>query len=346
MKKVVILISSIVIGILLMLYLSTVIVYDSIFNYRCTSETYLMASIDDFSNLERTRYEFNTRKDNKLVGYLYSNSEVEEKGLVVFAHGLGGGGQTGYIEIFNYLSSNGYYVFAYDATGNDESEGKSVGGLPQGVIDLDYAINFTKTIDEVKDLPLMLMGFSWGAYSVSNVLNYQNDVKAVVAIAGWNESKNLIEYNSSRYVGVFSKVLLPFVSVHESIKYGKYASSKAMNGFENTDAKIMIVHSEDDQTVPITYGYNKYYEKYSSDDRFIFKHYSNRGHADVFRSEDGAWYFNYANRKLDAYINANNDVTNEEINDFVSKNTDASQLSNLLDYDLFGEILVLFNSCL
>ena len=346
MKKIVIIFTSIVGGILLMLYLSTVIVYNSIFNYRCTSETYLMASIDDFIGLERTRYEFNTRKDNKLVGYLYSNSEIEEKGLVVFAHGLGGGGQTGYIEIFNYLSSNGYYVFAYDATANDESEGKSVGGLPQGVIDLDNAINFTKTIDEVKDLPLMLMGFSWGAYSVSNVLNYQEDVKAVVAIAGWNESMNLIEYNSSRYVGSFSKVLLPFVGIHENIKYGKYASSKAIEGFENTDAKIMIVHSEDDKTVPITYGYDRYYEKYSTDDRFIFKHYTNRGHVDVFKSEYGAWYFNYANRKLDAYINSNKDVTNEDINDFVSKNTDASQLSNLLDYELFAEIIVLFNSCL
>lgn len=98
-----------------------------------------------------------------MVGYLYSTKDVEEKGLAVFAHCLGGGGQIVYLEIFNYLTKNGYYIFAYDATANDESEGKVVGGLPQGIIDLDYAIHFTKTINQLKDLPLMLMGFSWGS---------------------------------------------------------------------------------------------------------------------------------------------------------------------------------------
>ena len=162
--------------------------------------------MEDFDNLERTRYEFDTKNGDTLVGYLYSNKSNEEKGLVVFAHGLGGGGQRGYIDIFDYLSSNGYYVFAYDATGNDESEGKAIGGLPQGIIDLDYAINFTKTINEVKDLPLMLMGYSWGGFSVSNVLNYHDDVKAVVAIAGWNESENLIEYMKAKTKAIITTI--------------------------------------------------------------------------------------------------------------------------------------------
>lgn len=275
----------IIVELVLCLYISTYIVYNSIFNYRCETDDSVAYKMEDFDNLERTRYEFETKNSDTLVGYLYSNKYIEEKGLVVFAHGLGGGGQVGYIDIFDYLSSNGYYVFAYDATANDESEGEAIGGLPQGIIDLDYAINFTQTINEVKDLPLMLMGYSWGGFSVSNVLNYHNEVKAVVAIAGWNESENLIEYYSSDYVGPFGKLLLPFVDVHEYFKYGKYCQASAMKSFENTDAKIMIVHSQDDGTVPIEYGYDTYYEKYSSDERFTFKHYESRGHNYIFRNE-------------------------------------------------------------
>ena len=277
----------IIVELALCLYISTYIVYNSIFNYRCETHESVAYKMEDFDNLERTRYEFDTKNGDTLVGYLYSNKSNEEKGLVVFAHGLGGGGQVGYIDIFDYLSSNGYYVFAYDATGNDESEGKAIGGLPQGIIDLDYAINFTKTINEVKDLPLMLMGYSWGGFSVSNVLNYHNEVKAVVAIAGWNESENLIEYYSSDYVGPFGKLLLPFVDVHEYFKYGKYCQASAMKSFENTDAKIMIVHSEDDETVPIKYGYDTYYGKLSEEENIIFKHYDNRGHTRIFRDENG-----------------------------------------------------------
>jgi hypothetical protein len=58
----------------------------------------------------------------------------------------------------NYFAQNGYYVFAYDATGTDESEGNGVGGLPQGVIDLDYAISFVEESKEIPDLPIVLFG--------------------------------------------------------------------------------------------------------------------------------------------------------------------------------------------
>ena len=328
---------------LVMLQTSSIIIYEVIFGKRCITDELLISNMDDYENLERTRFEFNTRNDNQLVGYLYETKDV--KGLVVFAHGFGGGGQRGYIEIFNFLSSNGYYVFAYDATANDESQGQVVGGLPQGIIDLDYSINFTKTLDKVKDLPLFLMGFSWGAFSVSNVLNYQDDIKAVVAIAGWNESVNLVEYYSVQNAGPITRLSLPFVRLYETIKYGKYASSKAMDGFEKPDAKIMIIHSEDDGTVPIEYGYYKYLEKYGNNSRFSFKHYENRGHGNVFYNEESVRYLNGFKNQLNTYRNVNN-PTDEELQNYIDKNLDRSKIANMLDYDLFAEILELYNSCL
>lgn len=335
----------VVVSSLVMLQVSSIVIYEVIFGRKIITDELLISNMDDYENLERTRFEFNTRFDNKLVGYLYETKDVEEKGLVVFAHGFGGGGQRGYLEIFNFLSSSGYYVFAYDATANDESEGKVVGGLPQGIIDLDYAINFTKTLDKVKDLPLFLMGFSWGAFSVSNVLNYQDDVEAVVAIAGWNESINLVEYYSVQNAGEFTRVALPFIRLYETIKYGKYASSKAMNGFEKTNAKIMIVHSEDDDTVPIEYGYYKYLEKYGNNDRFSFKHYDHRGHGNVYYNEESVRYLNGFKNQLNTYKKVNN-PTDEELLNYIDKNLDRNKIANMLDYDLFNEILELYNSCL
>ena len=61
------------------------------------------------------------------------------------AHGFGGGGHNGYLNVVDYFTKNGYLVFTYDATGNDESEGAAVGGLPQGLIDVDYALRFVKS---------------------------------------------------------------------------------------------------------------------------------------------------------------------------------------------------------
>ena len=57
-------------------------------------------------------------------------------------------GQNTYMDVADYFTSNVYLAFAYDATGNDKSEGDSVEGLPQGVIDLDYALRYIKQSDE------------------------------------------------------------------------------------------------------------------------------------------------------------------------------------------------------
>ena len=343
MKRIIKITSLFILSILLVHFVSTIIVYESIFNYRCTSLTYLMPTIEDYENLESTRHEFNTNKNNKLVGYLYSNKEIEEKALVVFSHGLGSGGQIGYLEIYNYLTSNGYYVFAYDATANDESEGSAIGGLPQGIIDLDNTINYVKTIEEVKDLPLMLMGYSFGAYSVSNVLNYQTDIKAIVSIAGWNESINQIEYRSSLYVKDFSKVLVPFVRMYERMKYGKYATSKAMNAFDNTNSKIMIIHGENDESVPIEYGYNMFYEKYHNDERFIFKYYDNRNHTNIYYDEEKAIKYDNFLTEFELY-KSKNKITNEDIINYVNQNLDKELIVNKLDYSLFKEIIEFYDS--
>ena len=177
------------------LYMLAVSIYDGSFSYRCTTSEEDSFSMEDFPSLNRSRHTFASKQGQTLVGYLYEYADVTDmKGVIVFAHGLGAGGQTGYMDIFNYLSSCGYYVFAYDATANDESEGDVIGGLPQGIIDLDYAISYAQTIEQIKDLPFVLMGYSWGGMSVGNVLNYHSEVKAVVTLAGWNKSMNMIDH--------------------------------------------------------------------------------------------------------------------------------------------------------
>ena len=286
--KIVIITLSILFLCLTALYFVSVSIYTGSFNYRCTTSEEVAFDISEFPSMKRERHTFKSNKNQTLVGYLYENVDesIDEKGVVVFAHGLGGGGQIGYLDIFNIMVENGYYVFAYDATGNDESEGDVIGGLPQGFIDLDYAITYAESIDEIKDLPFVLMGYSWGGLSVTNVLNYHPEVKAVASLAGWNKSMDLIDYRGCQMVGNAAKLLLPFASIYEFFEYGKYAFSTSMKGLENSDCGVLIAHSEDDTTIPIEYGYDLYYEKYKDDDRFEFIKYHDRNHG-VLSDENG-----------------------------------------------------------
>ena len=55
--------------------------------------------------------------------------------------------------------------------------------------------------------------------------------------------------------------------------YGKYTFSTGMKGSSKSDCDVMIIHGEQDETVPIKYGYETYYENYADNERFLFRKY-------------------------------------------------------------------------
>lgn len=291
MKRKILRIFSIVFALLLLLgtvtmYFVSASIYRSTFDYRCTTGALDAHDMANYPAMDRSRHTFPTLQGHTLVGYLYQSSDgATPKALVVFAHGLGAGGQTGYLDIFDVLVRSGYCVFAYDATGNDESEGEAIGGLPQGFIDMDYAADYAQALPETQGLPLILMGYSWGGLSAANTLNTHPEAAAVVALAGWNRSLNLIEYEGRAMVGDAVQFMLPFVTVYEFFTYGDYAFSTAMKGFAASDCGVMIVHGERDITVPPAYGYDLYHETYGDDPRFTFLSYPTRGHQVLSRSD-------------------------------------------------------------
>jgi len=251
--------------------------YGIYFGRRFESNTMFLNHVENFEGLERTRYEFSSDKGQTIVGYMYS-SGTEQKAIIVFSHGYGAGGHNSYMPAINFFAQNGYYVFAYDATGNDESGGKGIGGVPQGVIDLNYAISYVEESGNFPDLPIGLFGHSWGGYSVSNVLTYHPEVEAVIECSGPNSSTDLVEGGGSKVVGPVIHVLMPVIKVYERAKYGEYATNSALTGFASTDAEIMIVHSSDDNIVPIEYGYDIYYDAFKDDPRFTFIRLEGKGH--------------------------------------------------------------------
>ena len=195
------------------------------------------------------------------------------------------------MEIINYFAHNGFYVFAYDATGNDESGGKGIGGVPQGLIDLDHVISFVEDSGNFPEMPICLFGHSWGGYSACNVLNYHPEVKAVVECSGPCSSTELLEGGGKQVVGPVIYVLMPVIKAYENIKFGEYAACNALDGFAATDAAIMAVHSNDDKIVPIEYGFDIYYDNFKDDPRFVFRRLNGKGHNSYLNVENNLELF-------------------------------------------------------
>ncbi|SFY09908.1 alpha/beta hydrolase [Ruminococcus sp. XPD3002] len=141
-KAAMIVLLSVIVFLLIGWWAFCVMMYNENFNVRGDSYEPLKLRTEDFDSLECKEYSFSSDKGQKLAGYLYSVGS-DQHGIVVIAHGFGGG-HNSYIDAAYFFAENGYYVFAYDATGCDKSEGEGVGGVPQGVIDLDHAISFAE----------------------------------------------------------------------------------------------------------------------------------------------------------------------------------------------------------
>ena len=323
----------------------TIIIYNDNFGERFETAEWMAYSVSDFEGLKVEECSFVSNNGQLLAGYrYYKENQQSNKGVVVLAHGLGGGGHNTYMDIADYFTSNGYLVFAYDATGNDKSEGDSVEGLPQGVIDLDYALRYVKQTDTYKGLPIVLFGHSWGGYSVGNVLNCHPDVKAAVLVAGFDRSTDLFEQQGESMVGFGIKLFMPYVSLYERLKFGKYAAYSAIDGFGNSKAGIMVIHSKDDTTVLPENGYDKFYDMYGDNSRFLFIEYDDRGHNYIYYSEAAKDYRDQLNKEYSAYVEANGGQYNSEIKaDFMEKNLDKSKCYEF-DHDLMERILEFYNS--
>ncbi len=327
-------VSVIVFVFLIFIPLATVIVYESIFGVRFETAEWSAYSIEDFDGLALDRCNFKSDKGQMLTGYHYMKDR-DARGVVVMAHGFGGGGHNQYMNIADYFASNGYFVFSYDVTGNDESEGYAVGGLPQGVIDLDYALRYVKSCDKYKDLPIVLFGHSWGGYSVGAVLKLHTDISAVISVSGFDCSSDMLEQEGRSYLGPLVSIGLPYVRLYDSIKFGEYATYSASDGFAASDAGVMVIHSRDDETVLTSYGYDKYYATYQTDSRFEFVEFDDRGHNYVLYSDESQDYRDEINRSYTAYVEANGGEYNAEIKtEFMDKYFDKS-----LCYDFDDELM-------
>ena len=325
---------------------ASIFIYEQ--NFGCRYDTYepMMMHLEDFEGLERTEYKFPSDKGQMLTGYLYTHG-LDRKGIIIIAHGFGGGGHNSYMNVADRFSQAGYDVFAYDATGCDESEGSGVGGLPQGVIDLDHAISFVE--NTFPDEPIGLFGHSWGGYCVSSVLTYHPEVKAVIECSGFCRSSDMFEFEGKRQAGDAIYAMLPFVKMYEQIKYGKYADNTALDGFAASNAKVMAVHSADDTVVPIEQGFDIYREKYENDPRFTFVRFEDHGHNNIF--EDGA-FFEEFNKGYDAWRDAldydisakeNYERYQKDRADYFHNNLDMYRYTHSLDEELFDTFVKFYD---
>ncbi|MDE6411895.1 MAG: alpha/beta fold hydrolase [Clostridia bacterium] len=328
-----------IVAVLLVLFLIvpysvSAIVLHVVFDRRFETEDYLRFSVQDFQGLQTERHTFDSESGQTLVGYRYYTDNISPKGLVVLSHGFGGGGQNGYLDVSDYFVRHGYEVFAYDMTGNDESGGK-VRGLERGIIDLNGAIAYAK---ERFSLPTLLWGHSAGGYASLCALAYNEGITAVASVASFHCASDMLKVQGVKYGGAASEVFLAYVRSVQRMKFGKYAGSCGIDAAKDSTAKVFIAQGTADETVPVEYGYQDYYNEFSPDPRFRFFQAEGKGHTDILYSAEG-WAYTLSLQSAVEGCSA------EEERREVIKNIDRTKLCSRLNEELFEQIVNFYDEC-
>ena len=314
-------------------------VYDRMFNHHFYSFKPIFFDNSDFPELESERYIFHSDSKQNLVGYIYKYKLDNYKGLFVFAHGYGGGGHHCYLDLINVLCEYGYVVFAYDATANDESEGHTIKGFTQGLLDADKAISFVKTLPEYQHLPLYLCGHSWGAYSISTALGWHQDVKGIIAMSGFNQATAPFKHNGERYAGDKANDFMIYVDSYERLLFGDVCKTTAIESFKNSNAKICIIHSEDDSTIPIEAGFDLYHKEFKGDKRFEFIRRLIHGHGTIYYTLEGKRYYEKIRQQYNKYVKDNDNPSLELRAEFLKKTIDRKIYNHMVDEKLIKKAL-------
>ena len=123
---------------------------------------------------------------------------------------------------------------------------------------------------------------------------------------------------------------LSFIRILISDCFSPINSSKNRLKDIAAKAKIVIIHSEDDMTVPIEAGFTIYKKHFKNDKRFKFVKLLQHGHGTVYYTLEGKKYYEKIHKEFNKYVKSNKPSELEK-EEFLKKLIDRKIYNNLVD---------------
>ena len=268
--------------------LSAAYIHCRLFNRRYEGNPHLKYfRAEDFEGLSAEKISFPSDRGQTLRGFLYSRGD-SPKGLIVFSHGFGAG-HLAYTTEIDAFTRAGYIVLAYDGTGCGESGGKYFRGFDQGPADLRAALDYADGNAEIASLPRVLVGHSWGAFTVMN--GYDGRACGIAAMCGFLSGADIVSQTVSARCRPLRWLIKPFLAFLDVCRMGKNACRNSRRSLSKTNIPVCLLYGMQDSTVvyPKNGAVLEEWSKGRSNVRFY--KWANKGH-NVYLSDRAEKYMN------------------------------------------------------
>lgn len=205
----------------------------------------------DFPGLNYHRYSFKAKAGYDLIGYFYHYANPIPGRVLVFDHGMGNGHRA-YMREIEILCKAGFLVFSYDHTGCMESGGESTNGFAQSLSDLDACMTTLKTEKALSGRSFSVIGHSWGGFSTMNIAALHPDITHVVSMSGFISVEQILRQT-------FSGILKAYTGCMYELERNvnpDYATFYAVESLAKTNAKVLLVYSDNDSVVSKSHHYD------------------------------------------------------------------------------------------
>lgn len=187
----------------------------------------------------------------ELAANLYTVKPAEEcERVVIFQHGFGAGSSSYMTEIAHF-AKQGFAVVACDAYGCNDSAGKNIKGFYAGAEAVIAAYIGVNCDNRLKNKSVVLVGHSWGAYSVLAACG-SIKVDGVVAMSGFNAPTKCV-HDMLKSMGGLGRLYAPltrgWVWLFNLFKFGAKGNFKAEKSVKKSGVKTLVIHGEKDGDV-------------------------------------------------------------------------------------------------
>ncbi len=249
-------------------------------------------------------------------------------------------------QLQNYYLQKGYDIFAIDMTGCGQSTGNGIKSLFESKYCVSSAVKLIQENEKTKDLPIFLMGHSWGGYGVVAATDEIDGVSAVASFSGYNMPSDMMYYFAENYTSKAIAITKPAMEFGVSCLWGKNAYVTAESAIKNNlDISYVIIHGDNDDVVPLNGASIYSHVKEDGYDNVEYQLIEGMNHDAPWKTLSAMEYTNQYEEDLKKLRKQYNNQLPEEIRQEYLASIDLEK-SSALNEPLLDYIDDIFTSCL
>ena len=234
----------------------------------------------DFPGLQAHPYDFTANAGHALKGFFYHYADPIPGRLLVFDHGMGNGHRA-YMREIEELCRRGFLVYSYDHTGCMASGGESTNGFATSLSDLDACISALNAEPALSGRSLSVIGHSWGGFSTMNIAAIHPEITHVVSMSGFISVPLIVRDSLKGPLALYRDRIIDL----ERRSNPDYVDFNAVRSLRKTDARVLLIYSDDDKTVSKHTHYDELHRMLSGKENIRFLLVSGKNHNPSYTAE-------------------------------------------------------------